>query len=66
MEGGMSYLGFDEKIADAVAMARLDKLWRKANEPPRTIRRRKPRFCLPMEVRLCPRQRAKQLKTCGG
>ena len=62
----MNYLGFDEKICDAVAMARLDKLWRKANQTPRKTRKRRPRFCLPMEVRLCPRQRAKQLKTCGG
>jgi hypothetical protein len=62
----MGYLGFDAKIADAVLNARLGKLWRKANETPRKTKRRKPRFCLPMEVRLCPRQRAKQLKTCGG
>jgi hypothetical protein len=62
----MGYLGFDAKIADAVLVARLEKLWRKASEIKRKARRRRPRFCLPMEVRLCPRQRAKQLKTCGG
>jgi|Wag4MinimDraft_6_1082665.scaffolds.fasta_scaffold124585_1 hypothetical protein len=62
----MGYMGFDAKIADAVLIARLEKLWRKANEVPRKTKKRKPRFCLPMEVRLCPRQRSKQLKTCGG
>jgi hypothetical protein len=61
-------LGFDESIADAVLCVRLGKLFSKMNEPhkKKKKRRRKPRFCIPTSVRLCPRQSAKQLKTCGG
>jgi hypothetical protein len=57
------YMGFCPKIENAVALARLDKLWRKACSMPKRRHRRKPRFCITTTLRLCPRQRAKKYKT---
>jgi hypothetical protein len=60
-------LGFDADIRELVNAVREKKLRKKLLRG-RSFpnRRRHPRFHLTATIRLCPRQRAKQLKTCGG
>jgi len=60
-------LGFDPEIAEAVNELRARKLERKQMTPwGGSQRRLKPRHCITTTLRLCPRQRAKRLKTSGG
>lgn len=62
----MDDLAFDPEIADIVAAVRARKLDRIATSYFPPLRKRKPRFCVTTTLSLCPRQRAKRLKTAGG
>ena len=57
------YMGFCPEIENAVALVRLDKLWRKVRSLPGRRHRRKPRFCITTTLQLCARQRVKKCKT---
>jgi hypothetical protein len=60
-------LGFDAKISSIVDQLRWRKLERKRLKDWNGRRaRRKPRHCVTASVELCPRQKAKRLKTAGG
>jgi hypothetical protein len=60
-------LGFDAEIRELVEAAREKKLNKKLlHGKSFPNRRRRPRFHVTATINLCPRQRAKRLKTCGG
>ena len=60
-------LGFDAEISLIVEQLRCRKLERKRLQEWNGGRgRRKPRHCVTATLQLCPRQRAKRLKTAGG
>lgn len=56
-------LAFDDLIADRVAAVREEKLRVIASTHFPNRKKRKPRFCMATQVRLCPRQMAKKYKT---
>jgi len=63
----MEFLGFDNEIQHIVDAVRERKLHKKLTSGRSYQRRRRhPRFHMTATIALCPRQRAKRLKTCGG